>query len=457
VSLLQRWLPERLSLAARITLLSSAAVGLTVSVVALAVYLLLRNELVGSLDESLETRAKAAADSPLITLGTLKGIPPAAFAAADVRITIVRGQRAFAVPPSDTVLLGDPELEVAAGSREESMRTMTTDGVDYRVVAVPAGPGNALVLAQSMRPTERTLERLGLLLWSIGIAGVVVAGASGWAVAHNGLRPVRRLTAAAERVARTEQLRPIEVTGNDELTRLTTAFNSMLVSLDASRTRQRQLVADAGHELRTPLTSLRTNIELLTQADRGGGLDPRARAELLDDVQGQLLELSTLVGDLVQLARDEPLHTDPAPLDLADVVRSSIERVRRRAPGVHFEEDLEPWMVHGEAPLLERAVTNLLDNAAKWSPPQGTVRVGLHEGRLTVADSGPGIEDEDRPHVFDRFYRSPEARTLPGSGLGLAIVAQTAQRHGGVVSVGESDSGGALLTLRLPGQSVARS
>jgi two-component system sensor histidine kinase MprB len=457
MSWLHRWLPERLSLAARITLLSSVAVGLTVAVVALAVYVLLREELVSSLDESLETRAYAAADSPLVTLGTLKGVPPAAFAAADLRITIVRGQRTFAVPPSETVLVGEPELAVAAGARKESVRTMTTDGVDYRVVAVPAGTGNAMVLAQSLKPTERTLQRLAVLLWSIGIAGVVVAGASGWAVAHNGLRPVRRLTAAAERVARTEQLRPIEVTGNDELARLTTAFNSMLVSLDASRTRQRQLVADAGHELRTPLTSLRTNIELLSQADRSGGLDPRARAELLDDVQGQLLELTTLVGDLVQLARDEPLRTDPAPLDLADVVRTSIERVRRRAPGVHFEEDLEPWMVHGEEPLLERAVTNLLDNAAKWSPPQATVRVGLHDGRLTVADSGPGIDEADRPHVFDRFYRSSEARTLPGSGLGLAIVAQTAQRHGGVVSASSSDSGGALLTMRLPGHSVARS
>ena len=450
-------MPERLSLAARITLLASAAVGLTVAVVALVVYALLRNELVHSLDESLERRAHAAAGTGLITIGTLRGISPEAFAAADMRITVISGRSAFAVPNSDALQVGDPEFDVAAGERKESMRTITTNGTNYRVVAVPAGSGSALVLAVSMEPTERTLKRLGLVLWLIGIAGVVVAGASGWVVANNGLRPVRRLTAAAERVARTEQLRPIEVTGNDELARLTTAFNSMLVSLDASRTRQRQLVADAGHELRTPLTSLRTNIELLTQADRRGGLEPAARAELLDDVQGQLLELTTLVGDLVQLARDEPLRTDPAPVDLAEVARTSIERVRRRAHGVRFEEDLEPWLVHGEAALLERAVTNLLDNAAKWSPPGGTVRVALHDGRLTVADSGPGIDEEDRPHVFDRFYRSAEARTLPGSGLGLAIVAQTARRHGGVVSATSSDTGGALLTLRLPGHAVSRS
>jgi two-component system sensor histidine kinase MprB len=449
-------MPERLSLAARITLLASAAVGLTVAVVALVVYALLRNELVDSVDESLERRAKVAAGTGLITISTLRGVSPEAFAAADMRILVISEEDSVAVPESEPLQVGDAEFAVAAGERQQSIRTISSDGTDYRVVAVPAGPGTALVLAVSMEPTERTLERLGLVLWLIGIAGVAVAAASGWAVANNGLRPVRRLTAAAERVARTEQLRPIEVTGNDELARLTTAFNSMLVALDASRTRQRQLVADAGHELRTPLTSLRTNIELLSQADRSGGLEPTARAELLDDVQGQLLELTSLVGDLVQLARDEPLRTDPAPVDLADVVRTSIERVRRRAHGVRFEEDLEPWMVHGEAVLLERAVTNLLDNAVKWSPPQGTVRVALHDGRLTVADSGPGIDEEDRPHVFDRFYRSPEARTLPGSGLGLAIVAQTARRHGGVVDAASSDTGGALLTLRLPGQSVTQ-
>ena len=456
VSLLRRWLSERLSLAARITVLTSVAVGLTVAVVALALYLQLRHELISSMDQSLQRRAYAAVSTGDVTPELIQKLPQGAAEAADVRIALIQGDLSYTRDRQASDYIDRPEWEVANGTSRESIRTADVGGTRYRVIAVSTGPGGAVVLAQSLEPTERTLDRLAVVLWVIGIAGVVVAGMLGWAVANSGLRPVRRLTAAAERVARTEQLRPIEVTGDDELARLTTAFNSMLVSLDASRTRQQQLVADAGHELRTPLTSLRTNIELLTQADRKGGLDPRARSELLDDVQGQLLELSALVDDLVQLAREDPLRTEPVPLDLSEVVRTSIERVRRRAPGVRFEEDLEPWMVHGEAPLLERAVTNLLDNAAKWSPPGGTVSVALHDGRLSVADAGPGIAEEDRPHVFERFYRSREARTLPGSGLGLAIVAQTAHRHGGVVTASSSAAGGALFTMRLPGHAVAR-
>src|SRR5699024_2233664 len=177
--------------------------------------------------------------------------------------------------------------------------------------AVHSDPGPALVLAQSMESVQRTLDRLTLLLWVTSAIGVAAAGLSGWVVATNGLRPVRRLTDATERVARTEQLTPIKVTGDDELARLTVSFNHMLIALDASQERQRQLVADAGHELRTPLTSLRTNIELLDQASGPHGtLTADQRREIMDDVRAQLEELTTLVGDLVELARDEPVVRD---------------------------------------------------------------------------------------------------------------------------------------------------
>jgi two-component system sensor histidine kinase MprB len=323
------------------------------------------------------------------------------------------------------------------------------------MVAVPGGEDRALVLAQSLEPTEATLKRLGVVFWIIGFAGVLLAGVAGWAVATTSLRPVRRLTDAAERIAATEQLTPIEVSGDDELARLTVAFNSMLEALSASLQRQRQLVADAGHELRTPLTSLRTNIELLSQADFQGGLSERTRGELLADIRAQIGELSTLVGDLVELARDEPLDRSPEPVDLAQVVDDAVQRVRRRGQGVTIDVQSTPWLVVGDAQLLERAVLNLLDNAVKWSPPLGTVHVRLADGVLSVADEGPGISNEDLPHVFERFYRSHEARTLPGSGLGLAIVEQTAQRHGGQVRAGRAATGGALFTLRLPGAPAA--
>jgi two-component system sensor histidine kinase MprB len=277
---------------------------------------------------------------------------------------------------------------------------------------------------------------------------------AGWGVARNGLRPVRRLTEAAEDIARTENLDPIEVKGNDEIARLASAFNAMLTALAASRDRQRQLVADAGHELRTPLTSLRTNLDLLIQADRQGGLSPTSRAELLDDVRFQIEELTTLIGDLTELAREQPARVHLEDVDLAEVTDRAVERVRRRASSLRFDVHVEPWWVAGDAAGLERAVTNLLDNAAKWSPPLGVVTVHLENGSLLVADEGQGIAEQDMPHVFDRFYRSTESRTMPGSGLGLAIVRQIAERHGGSVRVGTSQAGGAALWMDIPGSAT---
>jgi two-component system sensor histidine kinase MprB len=132
-----------------------------------------------------------------------------------------------------------------------------------------------------------------------------------------------------------------------------------------------------------------------------------------------------------------------------------VARVRRRAPGLDLEVSTEPWPVHGDPQLLARAVTNLLDNAAKWSPPGSTVRVTLHDGTLEIVDEGPGIAETDLPHVFERFYRSPEARALPGSGLGLAIVRSAAERHEGAVRADRAPGGGARLRFWVPSSSVS--
>jgi two-component system sensor histidine kinase MprB len=299
------------------------------------------------------------------------------------------------------------------------------------------------------------LRKLGTVMLISGGIGILAAALSGWAVATNGLRPVRRLTRSVERNAVTEDLTPVPVGGDDEIARLATAFNQMLGALAASRDRQRRLVADASHELRTPLTSLRTNLDLLAQtegADPGaGGLPAEARRELLDDVRGQIEELTTLVGDLVMLAREDQPEASVAPLDLAEVTDRAVTRVRRRAPGVDFDVRLEPWPAEGDATGLERAITNLLDNAAKWSPPGGTITVRLASGVLTVDDQGPGIGEADLPHVFERFWRSDDARSMPGSGLGLAIVHQVVDQHGGRVKAGEAPGGGTRMSLAIPG------
>jgi len=441
------------SLASRVTLLATVAVGLAVAGVAVAAFITVRVQMHQTLDDSLLQRADAAARSDALSSLSADRVPSWALGAADVRIVFITADhRAFSADRGSTLELGRQELEVADGQVAYSIRTIAADGDHYRVVAVPAPePNAALVVAQSLEPTEQTLNKLGIVLLIFGAAGVIGAALVGWGVARNGLRPVRRLTSAAEEIARTEKLDPIEVEGNDEIARLASAFNAMLTALSASRDRQLQLVADAGHELRTPLTSLRTNLDLLVQADRQGGLSDTSRTELLDDVRFQIAELTTLIGDLVELARDEPLPVSVEAVDLAEITDRAVMRVRRRASNVELDVHTEPWWVTGEPHALERAITNLLDNAAKWSPPQGVVTVTLRQGSLLIADQGRGISEEDLPHVFDRFYRSKESRTLAGSGLGLAIVRQVAERHGGVVRAGPWHDGGAAFWFDIPG------
>jgi two-component system, OmpR family, sensor histidine kinase MprB len=454
-----RW-GYRRSLASRVILLTTMAVGLAVALVALGAFVTVRMSLQSSLDSSLLDRAHKAASSIALARLTSDQVPSWATGAADVRIFLVNSQGDAITTdkqrPSN-LPLDNHEIAVARGKAKKSIRTVAFGSDDYRVVAVPyyGGSGYALVLAQNMTPEERVLRRLGLVMLMFGIAGVVGAAAAGWAVARNGLRPVRRLTNNVEEITRTEILRPLPVEGDDEIARLATAFNGMLVALSASRDRQRRLVADAGHELRTPLTSLRTNLDLLLQADETGGLDNEARAELLADVRAQIEEMSTLVGDLVELARDEPLTAVVEQVDLAEIVEQAVSRIRRRGAGLEFVVETSPWWVTGEAGSLERAVINLLDNAVKWSPPGGTVTVRLNHGTLTVDDQGEGIPETEREHVFERFYRSEESRSMPGSGLGLSIVRQVAERHSGSVRVDEPDNGrGTRMVMQLPGAAL---
>ncbi|SDS94207.1 two-component system, OmpR family, sensor histidine kinase MprB [Nocardioides scoriae] len=444
----------RRSLASRVTLLTTIAVGLAVTGVAFAAYATVRMQSLDSLDESLRQRAAGVAHIDTLQALQQQQVPTWALGAADVKILFLNttsGSVSENGGQSNTADRYTPEAQVALGKASWSARTVMIEKQRYRVVAVPAQPGQALILAQSLQPTDRMLDRLGLVMLLFGFAGMVTAGLAGWAVARNGLRPVRRLTTAVEQIARTERLNPISIEGNDEVARLAVAFNSMLTALSASQTRQRQLVADAGHELRTPLTSLRTNLDLLAQADTSAHLSPEMRQELLSDVRAQIAEMTTLIGDLTELAREDPATPAVEAVELAAVVSQAVTRVRRRTTTVGFEVRTQPWWVTGDAAALERAVTNLLDNAAKWSPEGGTVTVEMDHGTVIVTDDGPGISAADLPHVFERFYRSAESRTMPGSGLGLSIVRAVADRHGGTVTAGSGPDGGAAFWLSVPG------
>jgi two-component system sensor histidine kinase MprB len=336
------------------------------------------------------------------------------------------------------------------------------DGNALRVATVPlfaegsSTPDAALLIALPLKNTQSTLNELALILLLVSGIGVLGAGAAGLAVARAGLRPVDKLTEAVEHVARTEDLSvriPVEDDAEDEVARLSRSFNSMTSSLANSRELQQQLIADAGHELRTPLTSLRTNIELLTRSEETGRPIPEAdRKALLASVKAQMTELAALIGDLQELSRSEGQRGERVQVvSLEDTVEAALRRARLRGPELTINADLQPWYTRAEPSALERAVVNILDNAVKFSPEGGTVDVQLADGVLTVRDHGPGIPEDELPHVFDRFWRSPSARALPGSGLGLSIVARTVEQAGGQVSLARGDGGGTVATVRLPG------
>ncbi len=447
-----------MSLRARVTWLAASCVAGAVALVSLGAYLTVRQNLYDQVDAALAQKASNVVNSTLIAQFENTEFPAGFLSLSDVRFALIDRNGTpiqgitYGSPP-----IGRDELAVAAGERSSSIRTDGRTG--NRVLAVPYRDQSALVLAQSLQPTRQQLADLSLVLLLIGGAGVVVSALAGTAVARTGLRPVQRLTRATERVAQTGDLRPIQVEGDDELVRLSHSFNQMLSAVAHAQDRQRQLVADAGHELRTPLTSLRTNLELLLAAEAPGAprLSEEDKAEIHGDLRAQLDELTQLIGDLVELAREDAPQQNPEEVDVVEVVEQALARARRRASDVHFEVDLQPWYLFGEPVSLERAVLNLLDNAVKFSPAGGTVRVDLRPAGdgyafLQVADAGPGINDADLPYVFDRFYRSDEARTLPGSGLGLAIVKSAAERHGGAAYAGRSADGGALLAMKLPGR-----
>ena len=313
---------------------------------------------------------------------------------------------------------------------------------------------------QAVRPldeVDRTLSRLRLILLAVAAAGVALAAALGVVVTRATLAPVRRLTGAAEDVSKTLDLsHRIELGGDDELGRLAASFNRMLETLERSVGAQRQLVADASHELRTPITSIRMNVELLARKD---GLTDPERVRVLAAALSQLDEMTNLVAEILELARGDRQNLDEDDVRLDEIVEDAVQRVRASTSGIEFRTEVEPTVVRGVSSRLARAVGNLLDNAAKWSPPGGTVEVTLASGELVVRDHGPGVEPEDVPHVFDRFYRSRAARAKPGSGLGLAIVRQVADDHDGTAGVENAPDGGALFRLRfpvLPTQATAR-
>jgi two-component system sensor histidine kinase MprB len=431
----------------RLTVASAAAVALAILAASVAAYVLIRSELRGNADAVLRERAQQVLlpeSGPLSEFGFEE--PPFGGPSGYAQLVTADGE-AIRRPSAKVPLPTEGALEVARGVRSEFLEDSTVRGTHLRILTTPIAPGFAAQVALPLDDIDRVLRRIAIFLGLVSAGGIGLAALAGLLVARTALAPVRRMTETAEQVSATRDLsRRIERVGGDELGRLASTFNVMLETLEKSVSAQRQLVVDASHELRTPLTSLRTNVEVLEQAN---GLPDRDRAAILSDLKAQLLELTRLVEDLLELARTGDEQRTPETVHLDELVAGAVDRARVLTRDVEFVTTLEPTTIQGVPRRIERAVSNLLDNAAKWSPPGGRVLVEVRDGEVRVRDEGPGIDEADVERVFNRFYRADRARGVPGSGLGLAIVRDVADEHGGAVTAANGAQGGAELRLRL--------
>jgi two-component system sensor histidine kinase MprB len=347
--------------------------------------------------------------------------------------------------------LGSRDVAVAEHEEPPYFANARDRSQQYRVYTapLPAGPGGGLVrVSRAADADDGALRSAALLLAGLTVAAAGITYGAARLTAGRILRPIAELTAAAEHVTQTRDLTArFDSTGtSDEVGRLGSSFASMLAALHESLTAQRQLVADASHELRTPLTSLTTNLDLL--ADGAGLADPQA-PDLVRAAREQTGELDQLITDLLDLARyhESTPHRETVRLDL--LADEAVRRLRQRAPHAPIDTELLPCLVHVDPAAVDHAISNLVDNAIKWTPCDATVRVTVDNGQVSVTDRGPGIADEDLPHIFERFYRAPAARGMPGAGLGLAIVGGVAQANHGIVAV-QTGPGGSTFTIAFP-------
>jgi two-component system sensor histidine kinase MprB len=434
-----------------LTLVAAGVVAVVVALACATTYFVMRHELQAQLDSSLHGTALAIARNGQVGSEDYSGN----------RVEVIDNQGGILARTLRHPLVPDSRAIAVAQARAPSYyRDITVHGFHLREYVLPATDNSlglvdeAVIVVRNLQETDRALERLRFILILVALGAILAAAVAGAVVSGATLAPVRRLTAAAERIAETgEPSERVPEGGHDELAALGASFNTMLAALEESLETQRRFVADASHELRTPLTSLQTNIDVL----RGDiELEPEQRARLLDDLHRESQEMRSLIAGLLELARGGA-QVEKEKFQFDELVEDSLERARAQFPAVEWESDrIEPTVVDGYRDRMERAVWNLLENAGKWSGDAGSVEVSLAAGVLCVRDHGPGFADEDRPLVFERFYRSAAARSMPGAGLGLAIVREVAEAHGGTVAAENAQDGGAIVRLSLNGAARPR-
>jgi two-component system, OmpR family, sensor histidine kinase MprB len=436
----------------RVITATVAAAAIAVLLACFAAFVTTRNSLIYSVDESLSAEAKQMRSSgTLIHIGSYLILPTGQVVGAD----------------SSGIHVDATVLAVAKGKSAAIYRTVSVGANNYReyVMPLPANTvgtcpnGQACIIhttSAEMFVAEidgqvNELRSLIRTLTLVAVGGLLLALGLGLFLARTALRPLEEVTNEIENVAETNDLGYRLTEGDDdELGRLRRVFNRLLSTVESSQILQRQLVVDASHELRTPLTSLRTNAQVLSRAQE---LNPDDLRQLTDDMVTQVDELAALVTDLGELSRGERSEGAIESLRLDECLDECVDTARTyaRIKEITIDVHVESSTVLGRRDRLERAISNLLTNAIKFTPQGGRINVDSHAGMISVGDSGPGIDDADRPYIFDRFWRSPSARALPGSGLGLSIVAQVVAELQGNVSVDRDPVlGGARFTITLP-------
>ncbi len=440
-----------MGLGARLALVFAGVAAATALVVGSASFVATDRQVIAEVDEFLVQRAgeltAGQRDQPPDRRDGKKDgqIRDAVGSDAEVQILDLKGEVVsnsgllLPVSTTDIVLAGKNEREV--------LRTVVIDGTDYRMITDHLEGGGAVQVARSLDESAGLVSGLRFRIVVVAGAVAVLAAGAGWIVAQRTTRPLRALTDAVDEVAQTRDFSvPVPTSGRDEVGRLARGFNRMLRALQLSQEQQRRLVQDAAHELRTPLTSMTANVEWLMRAP---DVDPQTRSETLAGVRRELGELNDVMSEIIELATDSHEPPEPVPTDLASVAEGVVARFERRS-GRDVAVTVVPVTVMGDADSLARAITNLLNNADKYSPQEAPIGLDVGPGGVFVDDAGPGIPAEERDLVFDRFYRRAQDRSMPGSGLGLSIVAGIVERHGGTVSVGESPLGGARVGFSLP-------
>lgn len=439
-----------MSLRLRVALLTAAAVALVELAIVASIYTFMSDRLYRQVEDDL--RSTAAVLVPIVeTTGEFPRPGQDPERAPNIRRLVTADGRVVSARAPVDLPVTATARRVAAGELGSSLETVRFGGEDFSVLTVAAGRGRAVQVARSVASVEAVLQQLLFAAFLLGGAGIAAALLAGFAVATGALAPLRRVSRAVERITRTGDLTErVGVRGGDELASFAKGFDAMLgrlermvEELEQARRAQRQLVADASHELRAPLATLRANVELLSL---GADAPVGDRNALLADTLAGIQDLTMLVSQLIDLAKEDQRVHERVPIRLDEVVIEEIERLQRRYPKIEIVARIDPMTILGDREALTRAVANLLDNAGKWSPPGRVVDVELRDGVLEVRDQGPGIDEAELAHVFERFYRGSRAVGVPGSGLGLAIVAQVMRSHGGHVSARSGADGGAVFT-----------